>query len=437
MKWLKEHWIVVAVLVAYSLIIFLPPLVHGYVYPNNGDDTAFHLRYFDTIASGNGGVAQYLGQKLVGYPLLWLSGLIGATIDSVFLWFNFIALWLVGIIAWFVVSKFVDWKAGLLVIPMVAFMTPSTLNLYDTGAVYDLITVGIVLPLVVYCFIKLWITKKWLWLLPLLVAVGFLISIHTMVLWEGMMLRNPNAENIVPTLPEFVGVFLGYTVVLTLLLSIFWLFQAKGLQIRREAKILVICLSAIVVVMCVLVFTGFMGWSARVALDVAIVLPMLVACLVGMALKDMKLAYWLVVGVFVLIASFPVASAYVGYNSAVKSLDLEAIKYVNSLEGDYYSCSPEVAPWIYDRFIDKEYKEGALPHIVRSESMTPKTNPDSKYYWWFCNTAGYWRREKTEYVQPSGYTYVGFNDVDLVIEIIEASPNPPVKIFLLPRVDGE
>ncbi len=46
---------------------------------------------------------------------------------------------------------------------------------------------------------------------------------------------------------------------------------------------------------------------------------------------------------------------------------------MNSLPGNYYSCSPEVAPWIYGRFLNKEHKDGARPYIARSQPMTDDT----------------------------------------------------------------
>lgn len=405
------------VLVAYTLIIFLPPLVHGYVYPNNGDDTAFHLRYFDAIANGGNATSQYLGQNIVGYPLVWVSNLIGVCIDALFLWFNFLVLWLVGIMAFVLVAKFVDWRLGLLAVPMVMFMTPSTLNLYDTGAVYDLATVGVILPIVLYCVVKLWITKKWYWLPPLLLALVMVVVVHTIVLWYAV--RSATAERQIPTPLEFANVFLGYGVVLMLLVAVLWMFQSKSLKIDRQAKVLLVCLSAFVLPMCVLVFTGFTGWSLRIALDVSIVFPILVACLLGVVLRGNKSRLvWGIVCAFVVLASLPIASAYVRYNSAVKPLDMKAIAYVNTLVGDYYSCSPEVAPWIYDRFLNKKYKAGEFPYIARNKPMTSRTTPDSLAYWKEHNTAGY-QWSDNGIPDYSADDAVEFKDGGLVIGIVE------------------
>ncbi len=417
---LKQRNIVIVVLVVYTLIIFLPPLIYSYVYPNNGDDTAFHLRYFDAIKNGQNTTVQYLGQNIIGYPLVWVSNTTGVSIDALFLWFNFLMLWLVGIMAFVLITKFVDWKAGLLAIPMVIFMTPSTLNLYDTGAIYDLMTVGVILPMVLYCGVKLWTTKKWYWVFPLLITVALTVGVHTMVLWYGI--RSATVERQIPTLSEFASIFLGFSIILLFFVAVFWCFQSKSVKIERQAKVLIICLVAIILLMCVLVFTGFVGWSLRIALDVSIVFPLLVACLLGVVLKNNrgKLAWGLALGIvclFVVVASLPITISYMHYNSAIKPLDMKAIEYMNSLSGEYYSCSPEVAPWVYERFLNKEYRVGASPHIARKEPMTSRTKPESCGYWWGHGAVGYWQASKVDYVKPDGEV-VKFYDGTLEIEVV-------------------
>lgn len=415
MNWFRKHWLIVVVLVAYTLIIFLPPLMYGYVYPNNGDDTAFHLQYFSAIQSGNGATMQYLGQNIIGYPLIWMSRLLGANIDVLFLWFNLLVLWLVGIMAFVLVGKFVDWRAGLLVVPMVMFMTPSTMNLYDTGAIYDLLTIGVILSMTLFCLVKLWVTRKWYWLLPLLVVSVLALVVHTMVIWSAM--QSVKAERQIPSVLEFASVFLGYGIVLLFMGVAFWIFQSKSLKIASQTKMLLFCLTSVVLPMVVLVFTGLVGWSVRLALDVSIVFPILVGCLLGIVLKgNRSKVAWGIVCVFIAVASFPIVNIYMHYNSAVSPLDKEVIAYVNNLDGDYYSCSPEVAPWIYDRFLNKKYKVGELPYIMRNEPMTSRTTPGTLAYWVESPALGYCWSE--DLVPQSSGSIVQFKDNDLEIDVV-------------------
>jgi hypothetical protein len=69
------------------------------------------------------------------------------------------------------------------------------------------------------------------------------------------------------------------------------------------------------------------------------------------------------------------------YNSAVRPADREAITYMNTLDIDEYNCSPQVAYWIYDRFVEAKYSVNASGLlIVRSLPMTPRSDPKNKWY---------------------------------------------------------
>lgn len=81
--------LIIVVLVCFGVMIVLPPLLHGYVYPNSGDDTAFHLVYIDAIKNGEEATPLYYGQVLVGYPVAWLSNVTNWSVDQIFLWFNY------------------------------------------------------------------------------------------------------------------------------------------------------------------------------------------------------------------------------------------------------------------------------------------------------------------------------------------------------------
>jgi hypothetical protein len=372
----KKSHITLIVIGVYSLIIFLPPIIYGYVYPNNGDDTAFHLAYFDKIRAGIESIPNYFGQKMVGYPLVWISDLTNIKIDTLYLWVNLISLWLVGISNYILVRKYISWYAGLISIPMVMFVVPSTLNLYDNGGLYDLITVGIVLPLVIYSFLNLLNTKKWYWLVSLLITSILIIVIHTMAVYGS------NGRQPIPTFSQFALIFSGNMVIWMLVGSLIIAVRYYK-SIDKNAKLTIVLVSIPVIILAILDFTGVLGWSIRISIDLAIALALLTSCLLGTVCKIFQDKFVLIgVAVLVIGSSFPLATSYLGYNSAIKPIDKNVIEYVNSLEGKYYSCSPEVAPWVYSRFVSKIYKEGSLPYIERNEPMTNRTSPDALDYWW-------------------------------------------------------
>ena len=62
-----------------------------------------------------------------------------------------------------------------------------------------------------------------------------------------------------------------------------------------------------------------------------------------------------------------------GYNSALEGVDITAIRYVNTLEGQTYSASDTVDHWIYDRYVEKQYvPQGGDILITRNLPMKSK-----------------------------------------------------------------
>ncbi len=406
---MKKKWVIAIALLVYTLIIFLPPILHGYVYPNNGDDSAYHLWFYDALKNGTAGVRAYWGEYIVGYPLIWLNSLTGISLNDLFLWLNYIVLWLVGIAVYLLVSKTVNWYTGLMAIPVVMFCTPSTLGLFDTGAIFDLATVGVVLPLMVLC-VALGVKKK-RWLIPagILCAVGALVHSMAIMPYIGAKAIEPS-----PSLLQFVVVLFGRISLLLLLLPVsYMVFKWKAIGLAKTQKWVLAMLGLVVVAMSVFTFGNLTAYPLRFGIDLAIVLAITTACLVGITVQTVKENMVLaLIATILVIGSFGVFSTYLGYNSAVKQADLQAIAYVNSLSGQYYSCSPEVAPWIYGRFINKEYKDGELPYIDRNKPMTSQTSPNTRYYWGDKVTRLY-----TFYLQGSSSEHT-FKEGDIVINVV-------------------
>ncbi|KKM96876.1 hypothetical protein LCGC14_1173750 [marine sediment metagenome] len=377
---MNKKYIIAIVLLIYTLIIFLPPLLHGYVYPNNGDDTAFHLIYFDRLQVEGYSLSNYLGQDMIGKMLLWINKITWFSMDKMYLWFNYIVLWLVGISCFALVSKAIEWKAGLIAIPVVMFMTPSTLNLFDTGAIYDLATVGVIVPLFLLCVVMYAKSRKWEWLVPAVLMAGFAFAFHSMVI--GAIF---GAESIEPSphISEFIIKLMGFVVavVLFVLLAMF-IYKPALSSLDKKMMVLLSGLGGLVVLLATFSFSDLTSYSYRFAIDLAIIMALLTACLLGVIVKRANNKMVLVAACALVVAgSIPMWTTYSGYNSAVKPIDMEAIGYVNSLPGEYFSVSSQVAPWIYGRYIDKEYKDGELPYIYRNEPMTQRTTETTPSFW--------------------------------------------------------
>lgn len=67
----------------------------------------------------------------------------------------------------------------------------------------------------------------------------------------------------------------------------------------------------------------------------------------------------------------------------MKEADREAIEWLNDRGDSTWACTTEVAPWIYDRFLSKEYVETVeeADYVIwRSEPMTPRCDPENPFY---------------------------------------------------------
>jgi len=368
--------IVSITLVIFILLIISPPIIYGYVYPNNGDDSAFHLNRIEQL--GDEVSYMYYGSIIFGYPVNLVSNVSGMSIDTVFLWFNVIALIVAGLSVYLLMSYVFDWQVGLLSIGLMIFCIPATLGLYDTGAIYDFITVGIVLPLMLFSLAKYIATKKWQWLIGIFIFVGLGITVHSI----GILRAVSGVLEPSPNILEFVAVLFGYIPSAVFFVAIILMLQERRhITFTCKSKMTLMMLVGLTAIFIPASFTNITMWGTRLAIDMAVVVGLLLCCILGILIQTKRQKVVLVIlSMAVLVGSLPMIYAYTRFNSAIKPIDLQAIEYINGLPGDYYSCSTEVAHWIYDRLLDKDYKEGSLPYVERNIPMTSLTTPGTRYY---------------------------------------------------------
>ena len=145
----SKRAVIISSLLVFCLVILLPPIIHGYVYPNQGDDSAYHLLYVDKLKSGEEVKANYPAQEIAGHAIVGISNLTGWTVDKIFLWFNYLVLIGIGISIFVLISYVTDWRGGLIAVPLVMFTSTAILFQFNAGAIFGLITIGILYPL---CF---------------------------------------------------------------------------------------------------------------------------------------------------------------------------------------------------------------------------------------------------------------------------------------------
>ncbi|MEE9304550.1 MAG: hypothetical protein V3U84_12310 [Thiotrichaceae bacterium] len=419
-------------LILFGVIIILPPIIYGYVYPNVGDDSAGHLAFFDSIKAGNPSGLRYLAYAFVGYPLVWISNLTSTSIDTLYLWFTYGVLILVGITIYFVVSRLVNREAGWFALWLTTFCAQGILFLFYFGQIFNLINIGIILPLLLYFIVKYLIGKRVYQLVLVLIFAGlfgsfhtsgiylpivasfatlmyviyardkkYKINIHGIVLGIGIVVLSAIAFVLIPegrylvdrmvfsiinrtlTVP-LVDYLLGIVSPTLLVLLVGGAVYSKNIlkNINKETKILITILSCTIMVLAVAAFAPISPDPWRQALDLATILALFVAVLLGLFIRQQKDKLLIIIILIVVgVGLFHNVPAWFSYNSAIRLADKQAIEFVNNLDCQTYSCSAEVAPWIYNRFLKAEYiKDEGEVLIMRSTPMTPKSDKSNMWF---------------------------------------------------------
>ncbi len=426
----SSRWITIVGLSLFCAIILTPPIMHGYIYPTIGDDTAAHMNILDQIgffASEEINPLEsirYGAIYIVGYPLDIVSHVFDVDNDTLFLWFNYLALIGVGISLFFIFRRLIGLPAALLSLLIPIFTSYAILSLFYSGVIFEIINVGIILPFACYCAIKWWTTKKRRFgvgavcilslfavfhstgvYLPFFAIAGFLFFILYKIINKQTIPKKPvfimagvicggiplfiffnpilsylfegmgSQSSIVgiPLLAESLLKYMSYFTLLILLVSIFMLMDKyKAFTSTEKLTVAVFSLFAIVMLPAML-----FGWSPqpfRQGYDFAIFLSLVTVALVGVLIRIYRgrLVTYVLVGLAIGGAVINVFNWF-GYNSALEEVDVEAIYYINTLPGDNYSCSDNVDHWIYSRYVEKDYlSSGGEVLVVRNTPMKSK-----------------------------------------------------------------
>lgn len=401
-----KRWLIPCALILYTVAIILPPIIHGYVYPNTGDDSAVHLSHIQAYADGQVTLkslaSAYWGEAMVGAPIAFFHNTFGWSLDVQFLWFNYFVLWLVGISVYLLAGYVTNWYAGLLAIPVVMFVGPSVLNLFDNGSVFDLLTIGVLVPLGILAFLLAMKNKRWL--IPLGILIALAVGVHSIGIFKSY---GSPAQAATPW-TEFIAVMLGWYLVILLAFGILGIaLKTPKSKIAPKAYGTLIVFSALIIAGLVLAFTKITPWATRFATDSAVLLGMLSGVLISMVVNRLIVSQSLIITLIVMLSCIPVFTSYYGYNSAVTPTDLKAIRYITGMPGNQYSVSPTINPLIYGRFTERIYKNGALPYIDRNKPMTSgSTNGTADYIW--KNGAG---------IVPVGHSLQTFSGEGVVINV--------------------
>jgi hypothetical protein len=429
---MKQKYTLIA-LVVYALVIILPPLIQGYSYPNIGSDTAAHEAILDNIKIDSPAFSspdiRYGSYYAVGYPLDIISRLTSASKDTLFFWFNYVSLIAIGFGLFFIFKNLISLTAGMMALLIPIFTSYGILLLFYSGVIFNLLNVALILPFIVYFFVRWMTTKKKRYIigivllsilfsifhtsgiyLPFIAIIGFVIyliykavkrqpvpkkqilialilglcgivayifspiSISSLVNAQKVELVGFPFKWGFPLLEESLIYYMSPILSGVILITIVILGNYKKVPTNERlalAAFAIPCLAMLPIIMS--------GWSPqpfRQGLDFAILLSIEAVALVGVAIKKAENPRIMLIFLVVLSAMGAMGNIYnwLGrYNSALERVDLEAITYVNNLDGYQFSCSDNVDHQIYSRFVNKKYiSEDGDIYLIRNEPMRSK-----------------------------------------------------------------
>jgi len=175
--WAK-HKGAITILAVFGLVLLVRGIFTNSIYPASTGDTANHLAVIDAISRGDWGSWAYLGEVIVGVPVLLVAKTFGLDIATVFLVAEYLLLFGIGYSLYFVVSSLVNKKAAMLTILLAMLCTPSIFRLFSSGTIFSAVNMCLILPLAIYFLVKLVATRRKIYIIPTSVLVVLFSVFH-------------------------------------------------------------------------------------------------------------------------------------------------------------------------------------------------------------------------------------------------------------------
>ncbi len=376
------------------LLIFLPPLIHGYIYPTGGDASAEHLKVIEQITLTHPIPDQYLytGQWIIGYPLVVLKTLFHIPLTVSFLWFNYIALVGVVLSFYFVFSRMFNKLAGVMSAIGIFALQPFVL-LFLSGAIFDIIAIGIIFTWVLYFFVKALARRSWK--MGIISVSLFFLFFNFHFSWDLLKrsmqtIQTSSGGSYASVVSIGITNIIQYIVVAVVcIVGLVMMVRLRKLLfngVTKEGKLMIACLIGVCLLLVIVSAPMLKIWvvSSRPLLDGIILIFLLAMSALSLYITNTmttkKQADYMVVCVALLVAVLWLPSWF-SYTSAIKPVDKQVIAYVNKLNGGEFYGNEYVAPWVYERYLNKVYKPDSSIYIWRSKPMTGRTDPTSEWWW--------------------------------------------------------
>lgn len=291
------------------IIVIIPMMIHSQTYLSLNNDSVGHMVVFNAIKDGSNPQFLYLGQKLTGYLLVWINKLTHIDLAILFMWFNFLSLYLSGIsVGWLVRVTTKNKVASFLSACVIIFGILSTLRLFMSGTIFNIVDILVFVPIIFVFVYKMVDEKKPMYLfviIPLSVFTYFFHSsfgYHAPIsppLTVNQPIVSSGFENTTTLSPYLVVFSLLGTGTLALLMISLALLYKQHEKISLPNKIVLILLGIMAIGMFVGGYVGITEFSTRLLINSTLFIGIGLSIIMGLVYKQNK--YSLIYLFFILV----------------------------------------------------------------------------------------------------------------------------------------
>jgi len=296
----KSHWQYILFFTIFAIVVFLPPILHGNKLTINGD-TAAHLSNFESIKSGNPHF-MYLGEEVTGYTLMWINDTTGISLSTLFIWFNYLIIFLSGLsVASLIIITTKSWAGGFLSAILITFGLRATITLFRHGITYNIQSYLILLPIwitLVYCYMngkKIKLFNKWIIaIIPVSLLILFWhpslgldgLKTITPIILTPIALASSSTPISEPTINPISTLYqiFGFA---NLALLFFYAVKIRG-EMKPPIKVIGMILISTSIIMLILSAFPFTRFSVRMAINSCLLLGLFLCLYTGFALHNTK-----------------------------------------------------------------------------------------------------------------------------------------------------
>lgn len=286
MNIIKKNWHLIT-LAIFIIVVLLPPVImpEKLLFMNN--DTVNHIKVFEEMKNGNWLAYIYPWQLITGIVIIGINNITNIEISTIFMWFNYIVLIIAGItiswLTWLITKN----KFATAVSPFISiFGIGSTMHLFYSGTIFNILNLMIIFPLAIILFI-LAIEKKSVNLFIIMITfVGILTFFH------------PSGASGITTIFKDIVYPEGKINILYAILTFFGICSSllfgfciyKIIKSKPKFNIMTIMPIGILSVYClmyiILMIFGIGSFSSRYAINAFLILGILLCILLGISMNN-------------------------------------------------------------------------------------------------------------------------------------------------------